>query len=327
MSFLAQQAANTMPEMVHRGSFWLPEAASTFTKSHDALFYTILWLCVVFFIGIVSTMAYFAYRYRRLSARQKTSPIRGSHKLEIAWSAIPGVILVGIFVWGFVGFMDMTVPPANTTDIRVTGQKWSWSFQYPNGGVDSRLVVPVGEPIKLTMSSVDVLHSFYVPAFRVKRDVIPNRYTVIWFQSDVPGTYPVFCTEYCGTEHSQMITTVEVVTHDAYLAYLQDLGGCAEGETIEECGEGVYRRFACNTCHSVDGGSGIGPTFQGLYESTRNFEDGTSEVASEDYLRTSIVNPGIQVVEGYQNVMPGNYGQQMTEEQIGAVIAYIKSLN
>lgn len=311
----------------HRGTFWLPEAASTFAQSHDALFYFIYWLCVVFFIGIVGAMIHFGIKYKRRSEGQRTSPLRGNHKVEILWSAGPGVLLLAVFVWGFVGFMDMIVPPANTLDVRVTGQKWSWVFTYPNGGNSTNeLVVPVGEPIKLTMSSVDVLHSFYVPAFRVKRDVLPNRYTVLWFQSDLPGTYNLFCTEYCGTDHSGMIGRVRVVSRPEYDAYLQELGGCPDGESLAECGQTVFARSGCTACHSIDGSVGVGPTMQGLTGSQRNFVDGSNATADDNYLRNSIVNPASQVVQGFGNVMPGNYGQTLTEEQLTALIAYIQSL-
>lgn len=310
----------------HQGTFWLPEAASTFAESHDGLFYFVYWLNVIFLVGIVATMTYFAWKYRRRGDDDRTSPIRGSHKIELIWSLGPSALLVVIFAWGFVGFMDMMTVPDNALNVRVTGQKWSWNFTYPNGGSTNELVVPVGEPVKLTMASTDVLHSFYIPAFRVKRDVLPNRYTVLWFQSDTPGEYPIFCTEYCGTEHSTMLATVRVVTQEAYNEFLGTLAGCPDGESLAECGATVYTRAGCNACHSVDGSRGVGPTFQGLYGAQRPIEGASPVEADETYLRESIINPAAKVVEGYPNVMPGNYGQSLDEEQLNALIAYIESL-
>lgn len=307
-------------------AFWLPPAASTFASSVDNLFNFITLLNIFFFVLIVGAMAYFAVKYKRRSEDQKTSPIRGNHAIEIAWSAIPGVLLLVIFAWGFQGFMHMSVVPEDAEEIRVTGQKWSWAFTYPNGGTSNELVVPVGEPVQLTMSSVDVLHSFYVPAFRAKRDVLPNRYTVLWFQSDEPGEYPVYCTEYCGTSHSEMVATVRVVERDAYEAFMDELGGCPDGESLEACGEVMYTRYACNSCHSNDGAGGVGPTFAGLYGTQRALADGTNVLADETYIANSIVNPADQVAEGFQPVMPGNYGQQLSEEQLNALVAYITSL-
>jgi cytochrome c oxidase subunit 2 len=312
----------------HRGTFWLPEAASTFAASHDGLFYLIYWLNVIFFAGIVGTMIYFVRKYRMRSENDRTSPIRGSHKIELLWSLGPSVFLVVIFAWGFVGFMDMIVPPDNAMNVRVMGQKWSWAFTYPNGGTTNELVVPVGEPVKLTMSSQDVLHSFYVPAFRVKRDVIPNRYTVLWFQSDVPGTYPVYCTEYCGTEHSTMLATVRVVSREEYDAFVGELGGCPDGSTLEECGETVFSRAGCTACHAVvaDAPRGVGPNLHGILGSQRAFVAGAAVTADTDYILESIINPGVKIVEGYPNVMPPSYGQTLNEEQLTALIAYIESL-
>lgn len=307
-------------------TFWLPVQASTFAASHDGLFYFIYWLCILFFVGIMGVMGYFAYKYRRRTEKDVTSPIRGDHRIEILWSAVPSVLLLVIFAWGFVGYMDMVVPPNNTMNVQVTGQKWSWAFTYPSGGTSNELVVPVGEPVRLTMHSVDVLHSFYVPAFRIKRDVLPNRYTILWFQSDLPGTYPVYCTEYCGTDHSRMRTTVRVVAQEEYDTFVSELGGCADGQTLAECGEAVYRRFACVSCHSSDGARGIGPTFQGLYGSQVPLADGTTVPGDETYIRTGILNPAAQIHEGYPPVMPGNYAQQLGEEQITALVAYIQSL-
>lgn len=309
------------------GSFWLPEAASTFTQDTDNLFRFILWLDVFFFFLVIGAMCYFAWAYRKRGDDDRTSPIRGNHKLELLWSGIPTILLVVIFAWGFKGFMHSAVAPDNAINIGITGQKWSWTMTYPNGGTDgNRLVVPVDEPVKLTMSSVDVLHSFFVPAFRVKRDVVPNRYTTLWFEATEIGSYPIYCTEYCGDLHSLMIGTVDVVSREQYEQYLSGLQGCADGQTLAECGEVQFTRNGCNACHAVVPDQTIvGPSLHGVFGSERAFTDGTTATADENYIRQSIVNPNGQIVEGFPAAMPVFAGR-LDDEQINALIAYIQSL-
>lgn len=307
-------------------TFWMPEAASTFAADTDGLFYFIYWVSLFFFALIVGAMCWFAWKYRYIEGTvEKTSPIRGNHKLEIFWSAIPTLLLLFVFAWGFKGYMHSAVPPDNAMNIRVIGMKWSWSLTHPNGGTDgNRLVVPVNTPIRLTMSSEDVLHSFYVPAFRIKRDVLPDRYTVQWFESEQLGTHHIFCTEYCGTGHSSMIGTVEVVSREDYDAYVATLAGCGDGESLAECGERYYTRSGCNACHSVDGSRLVGPSWLGIAGSPRPGSD--SGVADENYLRQSIYEPNTYIVEGYQaNQMP-TYAGRMDEDELNALIAYIQSL-
>jgi cytochrome c oxidase subunit II len=234
-------------------TFWLPEAASSFAAAHDYLYYLIFWISTFFFIAMMAAMVYFMVKYRRRKQGETTSDIHGNTTLEIAWSVIPALILAVFFVLGFRGFIDTLTPPANTLNINVTGQQWSWSFTYPNGGNDSTLVVPVGKPVKLTMTSVDVIHSFFVPAFRAKRDVVPGRYTILWFQSDKLGEYDVLCTEYCGTNHSLMLSKVKVVSQEEYDAHLKGLTGCQDGQSLAECGAVAFKRNGCNSCHSAEG--------------------------------------------------------------------------
>ena len=319
----------TMPLLAagHNGSFWMPVQASTFAGEVDTIFYFIYWLCVAFFILIVGATGYFAWAYRKRGDDDRTSPIRGNHQLEIIWSVIPSILLVVMFAWGFSAFMDQQKAPADAIDVSITGQKWSWTMTYENGGQDgNHLVVPVNQPIALTMHSVDVLHSFYIPAFRVKRDVIPNRYTTIWFEATELGTFHIFCTEYCGDLHSDMIGTVDVVTQEEYEEYLGTLQGCADGESLADCGARIYTRQGCNACHSVDGSRIVGPTFQNLYGADRAFEDGTSVVADENYIRQSLMEPSSQVVEGYPPSMP-TYAGRIGDDEVTALIAYIRSLS
>lgn len=309
------------------GSFWMPEQASTFASSTDNIFYFIYWLSVFFFVLLMGAMGLFAWKYRKRGDDDRTSPIRGSHKLEVIWSTIPGLLLIVMFGWGFVAWVDQQVAPADAIDIRITGQKWSWTMTYANGGQDgNHLVVPVNEPVKLTMSSIDVLHSFFVPAFRVKRDVLPNRYTTLWFEATELGSYHIFCTEYCGDLHSEMIGTVDVVSRAEYDAYLQSLQGCADGETLAECGERSFSRNGCTTCHNVDTSVKIGPGLAGVYGSDRPLESGETVPADDNYIRQSIMDPGGQIVQGFQNQMP-TFAGRLDDDEVNALIAYIQSLS
>ena len=305
-------------------AFWLPEQASTFASDIDGLFMFVYYLCIFFFIIIVGAMGYFAWKYRyQGEADVKTSPIRGNHKLEIFWSAVPGAILVVIFAWGFTGFMNASVPPGDALDVRIEGQKWSWTMTYENGGSDSNtLVVPVNQPVKLTMSSIDVLHSFYIPAFRIKRDVVPNRYTVVWFEAPHEGVHDVFCTEYCGDGHSKMIEKVTVMDPQEYRSWAQDEfdgGG-------EMTGEKLYAIKGCQGCHSTDGSVKVGPSFQGLYGKQENLQDGTTVKVDDDYIRESINVPAAKIVAGYAPSMPPYQGQ-LSDEEINLLIDYIKNLS
>jgi cytochrome c oxidase subunit 2 len=319
----------TMPLLAagHNGSFWMPVQASTFAGEVDTIFYFIYWLCVLFFFLIMGAVGYFAWAYRMKGPDDRTSPIRGNHRLEIIWSVIPSILLVVMFAWGFEAFMEQQRAPADAIDIDITGQKWSWTMTYENGGQDgNHLVVPVNQPVELTMHSVDVLHSFFIPAFRVKRDVLPNRYTTIWFEATQLGSFHIFCTEYCGDLHSNMIGTVDVVSQEEYDEYLSTLQGCAEGETLADCGARVYTSNGCNACHSVTGDIVIGPSFLGLFGTERNFEDGTTALADENYIRQSLMEPNSQVVQGFDPVMP-TFAGRIDEDQLTALIAFIRSLN
>jgi cytochrome c oxidase subunit 2 len=193
---------------------WLPVTASETAARFDALFTVLFYVSAFFFVLVVAATAYFTVRYRRKKGSPQPPRIEGNRRLEILWTVIPAVILVVFFVLGFRDFLHLSVPPAHALDVRVTGQQWSWSFDYPKEGISTNeLVVPVGKPVKLTMSSRDVIHSFFVPAFRIKRDVLPNRYTVLWFTAEAPGTYDVLCAEYCGTAHSNMLAQVKALPH------------------------------------------------------------------------------------------------------------------
>jgi cytochrome c oxidase subunit II len=312
------------------GSLWLPEAAALSTPAVDDPFWLIYWTCVVAFVLVVVPMFYFMWRYRRKTADQRAeSQVDHNQLMEIAWSAIPTVFFVIIFVWGFRGFLDLQTAPANAMELRVTGQKWFWTVKYPDQGVTvsgqgAELVVPIDQPVKLVMTSTDVLHSYFVPNFRVKQDVIPWRYTTLWFQPTKIGTYPVFCTEYCGKNHSSMLARIKVVTREEFDAWAEEQSAAQLGDPTVERGLEVYNAV-CLACHSVDGSARVGPSFKGLYGSNRPFTDGTSAVADDDYLLESILEPNKKIVQGYPPAMPP-MGGTLNQTQLESVILYIKSV-
>jgi cytochrome c oxidase subunit 2 len=311
-----------------KGTLFMPEQASTVAANADALFYFIYYLCLLFFVLIVAAMIIFVVKGRhKEGAPVKTSAVKGNHTLEVVWSVIPGILLVVIFAWGFKDWVKLVVPPGDSIDIRVTGFKWAWSFDYMASGVNTnRIVVPENTPVRLTMSSKDVIHSFFVPAFRVKRDVLPGRYTVMWFEATQRGEFPILCTEYCGTSHSNMISTVKVVSQEEYDQWIADggdLGGA--GVPPAELGAKLYEAKGCNACHSIDGSAKVGPSFKGVAGKQGEFADGASYTADDTYLRQSILEPQAHIVKGYQPVMP-SYQGQLNEKQIVALIEYMKTL-
>lgn len=308
------------------GTFWLPPSASTFASEVDFVWDYIYWVSLVAFIIIAGAMMYLAVRYRERSADDRTLDLKGSHALEIAWSAGPGLLMIAMFWFGFKGWMDYAVPPADAYEVKVTGQKWYWTYTYtmPDGTqIESdTLYAPAGEPVKLLMSSKDVLHSFYIPDFRIKKDVLPNRYTVLWFEATWEGEHNVFCTEFCGDSHSRMIGKAKVLHPADFRAWLRDQsqqGPVTDGPTL-------YASKGCAGCHSTDGSQLVGPTFKGLWGRSEALADGSSVDVDENYLRESIVAPAAKVVAGYSPVMPP-YAGQLTDEQIDGLIAYIKTLN
>jgi cytochrome c oxidase subunit 2 len=309
------------------GSFWLPEAKSTFAQNVDGTFYFIYWMCVFFFLLILAMAVFFLLKYRRRKGeapRTEPSPHHSTF-LELLWSGIPLLLVLGIFVMGFRGFLDMRTPPDGAYEIRVIGQKWNWSFTYPNGYEDAELHVPAGEPVRLVMTSMDVLHSFYVPEFRTKMDVVPGRYTDVWFEAPEPGESRIYCAEYCGTSHSQMLSKVIVHERAEFDAWLTAASDWISTMSPEEAGAVLYDRKGCKQCHSVDGSAGIAPTFKGSFGARRQFVDGSAGVMDENYIRESILNPQAKVVAGFQPVMPTFQGR-FKEDEIAAMIAYIKSL-
>ncbi|MFT5369605.1 MAG: cytochrome c oxidase subunit 2 [Candidatus Latescibacterota bacterium] len=299
-----------------------PEQASSFALKVDGIYFATVLLCV-FFAALVSVLVVvFAIKYRRKSPDEIPRQIAGHIGLEIFWTAIPLVLALGMFVWSTVLYFHMVTPPANTMEMYVVGKQWMWKLQHPEGKREiNELHVPLGQAVRLTMTSEDVLHSFYIPAFRVKKDVVPGRYTSLWFEATKVGSYHLFCAEYCGTEHSRMIGKVHVMEAQDYQNWLT--GGVAN-EPMEVTGERLFEQYACHTCHKVDG-KGRGPSLVGLYGKSVGLEGGGSAVVNEAYIRESILTPTAKVVAGYKPIMPTFKGQ-ISEEGVMQLIAYIKSL-
>jgi cytochrome c oxidase subunit 2 len=306
-------------------SFWMPPQVSTVARNVDWLFQFILGISVFFFLLIVILMVVFVVRYRRREGREAEASPSHNMALELTWSAIPLVLVVVIFFFGFRGFLDMATPPANAYEILVDGQRWNWTFTYPNGYADADLHVPVDRPIRLVMTSADVIHSLYVPAFRIKADLVPGRYAKAWFEATEPGEYDLFCAEYCGTSHSDMLAQVVVHPVGEFEIWLDRASDFLETMSPAEAGRKLYQVRGCQQCHSVDGTGKTGPTLLGVFGHSQLLSDGSSVVADENYIRESILEPAARVVAGYEPVMP-TYQGRIKDEEITAMIEYLKSL-
>jgi len=329
--------APPLPPIETANPWAMPTGASTFAEGTDNLYLFITALDTIFFVLLMGAMGFFMWKYRRRSKDQKTSSITHSGIVEFLWSAVPTVLLLVIFVWGECDYVKQSVPPADALDVRVTGQKWYWTVEYPkypgvslNSSTEEpalTLMVPKGKPVKLTMTSADVIHSFYIPAFRVKKDVVPGRYTQMWFEATKVGEFNLFCTEYCGDFHSNMGGVVKVLEPADFERELKKAGilKMEEGESMAEYGERIYKRRGCVACHSTDGTDGTGPSWQGLYGRTEQLLDGSSVKADDEYIKNSIYEPNKQVVSGYAPQMP-SYQGQLKQKDVDAVIEYIKTL-
>ena len=307
------------------GTYWMPPAASINVKDVDWLFYGILAISIFCFAGITIAVVYFTWRYRMRPGHKAEPSEAHNDTLEITWTIIPSIVCVIIFVLGWRGFLDLNTPPKHAYEIKVVAEKWNWSFQYPNGYSDSNLHVPVNEPVKLLMRSKDVLHSFYVPAFRVKQDVIPNRYTKLWFEATVPGVYRLYCAEYCGTEHSKMKRFAVVHEPGGFQKYLEEAEQVLLDMPPVALGKYLYENRGCNQCHSIDGSTKTGPSWKGIFGQQHQMTGAGAVAVDENYIRESILEPNAKVRSGFNAVMPTFKGQ-LKDEQIDGLITYIKCL-
>jgi cytochrome c oxidase subunit 2 len=299
-----------------------PEQASSIAPTVDNLYFFILGVTAFFALLVVVLVLYFAIKYRDDTGLKVGAPITGSIPMEIGWSLIPFFVAMAIFVWATVVFFQIVRPPDQALEIYSTGKRWMWRFQHVDGHREiNQLHIPVGRPIKVTFTSEDVLHDLYIPAFRVKADAIPGRYSSIWFTPTKVGDYHLFCAEYCGTRHSGMIGTIHVMEQNDYQQWLT-AGGLTG--TLSARGEQLFQQLACTTCHSPDG-RGRGPALNGVFGSRVKLESGQTVVADESYIRESILNPQLKLVEGYQPLMPTFQGL-ISEEGLASLIEYVKAL-
>jgi cytochrome c oxidase subunit 2 len=302
---------------------FFPEEASSFARNTDALYWFLIAVTAFFSILIGTLVVVFAIRYRRRSPDEVATEVHESAVLEIVWTVIPLCLTLVIFVWGARVYFRITRPPVNAIEIYVTGKQWMWKVQHTDGHREmNELHVPVGTPVRLTMASEDVIHSFYVPAFRFKRDVVPGRFSTAWFEAVRPGRYHLFCAQYCGTRHSNMIGWVYALKPAEYQIWLS---GGAPGESLASAGAKRFIEHACNTCHGDQAGA-RGPSLAGLFGKQIHLQNGQTLIADEAYIRESIVNPQAKLVAGYPPIMPTFQGL-ISEEGLLQLTAYIKSLS
>ena len=311
--------------------YLFPKQVSSFAHDIDNLFFFIFYASVVLFLIVVIGMMYLAikYRFKKGDEVRLTSSLDHNTFLEVLFFVIPLILVTITFVWGIRSYLNMVIVPDDAIEIKVTGQSWFWTFDYPEGGSTlNELVVPVETPIKIVLSSRDVLHSFYIPVMRAKMDVLPNRYNVMWFDANQAGEYEIFCTEYCGTGHSNMNAKVIVLPQKMYEIWLAEAGSADDDLPLEELGEKLYSKKACNTCHTLDGTALVGPSYlqtSQMWGQERVFDDGSSAIIDENYVRSSILEPQTQIVAGYQGVMP-TYQGLLNDRELDALIAFLKTL-
>lgn len=345
---------------------WFPEQASTFAAENDWLFFTITWICVLFFVPIAGCLFYFCWKYSKPKGEKAESNTAHNTPLELAWSILPSFFLVAMFVIGARSYLNRRTVPEGANEIGLKAQMWNWQLDYGNGVINPELHILVNEPTKLAMRSDDVIHSVFIPAFRAKKDVVPGRYNYMWFEADVAsekvskevledalkknGTDPwdyddwpftqdgykffdLYCTEYCGKDHSNMQTVVVVhETVEDLNAWIEKVSKRIDDENAPgytkpaDWGRKLYNERGCKGCHSLDGTKKTGPSFKESYGNKRPLADGTIVDANEDYIRNSILYPKKQVVAGYQPVMP-SYKGQLSDDDIASIIAYLKTVS
>lgn len=311
---------------------------STFVEGVDTAFFFIIGISLIFLIGITAIMLYFVFRYNK-TKNAKSTYIEGSTKLEIIWTVVPTILVVLMFWYGYKAYAPMRDAPEGAMQVKVNARMWNFSFQYANGKVSDTLFVPVDEPVYVDMVSADVIHSFYIPAFRVKEDIVPGKKNYVWFEASKVGKYDLFCTEYCGMRHSYMITAVRVMEKADFEEWLGDdpIAEAAATMSPEEkavlLGQQVMQANACFSCHSIDGARIVGPTFSGLFGKTETvvLENGSEKeiTVDEEYITRSIRQPNAEITKGFsKGLMQDIYGEdKLSQEDLDNIIAYLKSLN
>lgn len=309
---------------------FMPVAGTKLAEEVDTFYAFLVIASLIAFVILIGGMVWFLVKFKRVRPDQKSAHITHNAVAEFSWSFIPLVILMVIFYWGWELFAKLRTPPENIAEeIHVTARQWAWEYTYKNGktfySLDNEpLNVPVGKPVKIILTSADVIHSFFVPAFRIKQDAVPGKYTEVWFEPKEVGNYVVMCTEYCGTKHSNMMIRIQAMKPDEYVAWFHSEES-QSGVSLADIGKKLYTSKACASCHSLDGSRIVGPTFKGLYGSKREFEGGGSALADENYIRESILIANAKIVKGYPAAMPVYQGQ-LDDEEITALIEFIKTI-
>lgn len=299
-----------------------PEQASTMAGRVDELFFFLVAVSVLFATSIFVLIVIFAIKYRRRNEDDRPQAIPGNLLLEILWTTVPLALTMVMFVWGAKLFFVTYYPPSDALEITVVAKQWMWKVQHPEGQSEiDELHIPAGRPIKLVMTSQDVIHDFFVPAFRVKKDVLPGRYTTLWFEATKPGPYRLFCAQYCGTQHSGMVGRIIVMEPTEFQAWLS---GGAAGVSMASAGEKLFQRLGCVACH-LPNDTGRGPSLVGLIGKKVPLQGGRSVTADETYIRESVLNPQAKLVAGYQPIMPTFKGL-ISDDGLMQILAYLKSL-
>jgi cytochrome c oxidase subunit 2 len=306
----------------------MPEQASSFAPDYDLLFWATTALTILFTVLVFAMIVVLAAKYRRGAKADRTNPIDHNTFLELSWSVIPLFLALIMFAWAAWKFVETRTPPKDAMEVFVIGKQWMWHVQHENGVRENNtLTVPVNKPVKLTMISQDVIHSFFIPQFRIKQDVVPGRYTSQWFLPTKIGTYNLFCTEYCGTSHSEMGGYVRVLSESDYARWLANGGDnpVTNSPSMVDLGRDIWNKNACGTCHGVQDSS-RGPSLYGLIGRSRKFTDGSSTTVDRAYIRESLYDPYHKIVQGYENTMPAYTREQITEDQVVQLFEYIRSL-
>lgn len=343
--------------------FWFPESASSFSDQVDSTFMLVLYICIFFMVPISIALVYFSIRFMKKKGEPAESQISHNTPLEIAWSVLPSFLLVWIFVKGALGYLDQQGAPDGSDEVAVKAFKWGWTMDYGNGVFHPELHLLKDQPTKLTMRSSDVIHSLFIPAFRVKRDIVPGRYNEMWFNPTISSErvsdaeleaawkdakenndgvfdrekfqftedgyrfHDLYCTEYCGKDHSKMQTVVVVhETREDLNEWIRKYSGRQSGQSPAEYGKLLYERRGCASCHSLDGSKRVGPSFAGGFGSDREFVSGDKGTVDESYIRESILEPKNKVVAGYGPVMP-SYKGQLSDDDIESIIAFLKTMS
>jgi len=304
--------------------FWLPKQASTVAGSSDNLFNFVLWVCVFFFLLITVLLVFFVIKYRHKPGEARDVSASHSMTLELTWTIIPSILCVFLYYYGFKEYMNLAIEPPNAYQITATGRMWQWSFTYPNGVENDELHCVVNQPVRVVLESNDVIHSLYIPSFRVKKDVVPGRYNRLWYQATEPGTFDIYCAAYCGTNHSTMRSHVVVhATQADFNAWLTKAG---DDPSIPPAirGKKLYVTQGCAQCHSVDGTRITGPTWKDLFGSDQQFTDGSHATVDDAFVRTFVLNPTAKVPVGYPPVMPV---MPLKPAQIDLIVAYMKTIS